>query len=41
MHCWALKKHLNDLVPRGYLDEFVLDQEKDPEVGDTPDEVID
>ena len=41
LHCWALKKHLEDLVQRGYVDKFVLDQEEDPEVGDIPGEVID
>ena len=41
LHCWALKRHLEDLVQRGYLEEFILDQEEDPEVGDTPSESID
>jgi len=40
MHCWALKRHLEDLVQHGYLEEFVLDQGEDPEVGDTPAESI-
>ena len=41
MHCWALKRHLEDLVQRGYLEKFILDQEEDPEVGGTPAESID
>jgi len=41
LHGWALKRHLEDLVQRGYLDEFILVQEEDPHVGDTPDEAID
>ena len=35
LHCWDLKRHLEDLVQCEYLEEFVLDQEEDPEVGDT------
>ena len=41
LHCWSFKRHLEDLVQCGYLEEFVLDQEEDPEVGDTPAESID
>jgi len=41
VHYWALKRNLEDLVQRGYLEEFVLDQEEDPEVEDTPAESID
>ena len=41
MHYWALKGHLEDLVQRGCLDEFILDLEEDPEVGETPAETID
>ena len=40
LHCWDLKRHLEDLVQCEYLEEFILDQEKDPEVGDTPTESI-
>jgi len=36
-----LKRHLEDLVQRGYLEIFILDQEKDLEVKGTPDESID
>jgi len=38
MNCWALRRHIKDLVQHGYLDEFVLDLEEGPEVGDTLDE---
>ena len=41
MHCWALKKYLKNLVQRGYLDEFILDLEEDPEVGEAPAETVD
>ena len=41
LNCWAFRKHIKDLVQRGYLDEFVLELEEDLEVRDTPDEVID
>jgi len=35
LHCWALKRHLGDLIQCGYLEEFVRDQEEVPEVRDT------
>ena len=35
MHCWAFKMHLEDLIQRRYLEEFILDQEEDPEVRGT------
>jgi len=41
MHCWALKRHLEDLIQRGHLDEFILDLEEDPEVGEAPTETVD
>jgi len=41
LHCWALKKHLEDLVQHGYLNDFVLDSEEDPEVGEAPTEIVD
>ena len=41
LHCWALKKHLEDLVQRGYLDKFILNLEEDPEVGEAPAETVD
>ena len=41
LHCWALKRHLKDLVQRGYLEEFILDLEEDLEVGETPADTID
>jgi len=41
LHCWALKRHLKNLVQCGYFEEFILDQEKDPEVRGTPAESID
>ena len=36
LYCWALKRHLEDLILCGYLEEFILDLEEDPEVRDTP-----
>ena len=36
----ALRRHVDDLVQCEYLDEFVLNQEEDSKVRDTPDEVI-
>jgi len=41
LHCCSLKRHVEDLVQRGYLDEFVLDLKEDPEVGETPAEIVD
>jgi len=41
LHCWALKKHLKDLLQRGYLDEFILALEEDPEIGEAPVEIVD
>ena len=41
MHCWALKRHLEDLVQRGYLDEYILALEEDPKVRETLAETID
>ena len=41
LHCWALKKHIKDLVQRGYLDEFILELDENPEVGETLAESID
>ena len=31
LHHWALKRHLEDLVQCGHLDEFILDLEEDPD----------
>ena len=41
LHCWALNRHLEDLVQREYLEEFILNQDEDPEVVGTPAESID
>ena len=32
LHCWPLKRQLENLVQRGYLDEFIFDLEEDLEV---------
>jgi len=40
LHCWALKRHLEDLVQRGYLDEFILDLEEDSEGGKASAETV-
>ena len=40
LHCWALKRHLEDLVQCGYLNEFIFDLKEDPEVGETPTEIV-
>jgi len=40
LHCWGLRRHL-EIVQCGYLEEFVLDQEEDPEVEDHTAESID
>jgi len=41
VQCWALKRHLEDLVRRGHLDEFIFDSEVDPEVGEVSAEMVD
>ena len=41
LNCLGLRRLIEDLVQRGYLDEFVFNLEEDPKVGDTPDEAID
>ena len=41
LHCWALKRHLEDLVQRGYLDEFFLNADESPEAGEAPSETVD
>ena len=41
LHCLTLKRHLEDLMQRGYLDEFVLNSAEDPEVGRAPSETVD
>ena len=41
LHCWALKRHFEDLVQRGYLGEFILELEEDPKVRETPVESVD
>jgi len=40
LHCWALKKHLEEVVQCGYLDEFILDSEEDPKVREAPAETV-
>ena len=40
VYCGALKWHLEDLIRQGYLDEFILDSEEDPEVGEAPAETV-
>ena len=37
----TLKRHLENLVQHGYLDEFILDLEKDCEVEKAPAETVD
>ena len=37
----TLKRHLEDLVQCGYLDEYILDLEEDPKAGETPAETVD
>ena len=41
LYCWTLKRHLEDLVQCGYLNEFILDLEEDPKVREAPAETVD
>ena len=41
LYCWARKRYSAHLVQRVYLNEFVLNQEEESEVGDILDEAID
>jgi len=40
-HYWALKRHLEGLIQRGYLDEFILGPKEYPEIEETPSEIVD
>ena len=35
-YCWALKRHLKNLIQRGYLEEFIIYLEEHPEVREAP-----